>query len=406
MAEITQALEARAQYGRDAVNAGAVAQLRGVRERVDRGLDEATAIDALLTEAIRNLDTPHLIGGRGNPHTQATIHCFVAVYGRLDVATELTDRSWLAAEQVLPNLTSQSKAKVEASKLKLHLLEAFDRDGPWWPPDESEQETSVKATMGAALGLPSTGQLDNYRRLAPTLLGAEVMRNEANFYLPFPHGPAIKLRDAEETLHAHGLLASYSRTKAVRMALSELKQVLARPLDGYTEPVHTFRLVLDQLQTTHHSLHGIMGTKDTQVAENEEYVRRQLETLATRAISIERVFLYDEGDEADARELAEDQAQKMGKVIRENGAGSFKAYLVPRSVALGHVHDEERFLSLVIIDSDMPTQRVVTQVFGWPHKYEVSASELDVQTAEEHFEVLRTNCAPEDVISCPDPRED
>jgi hypothetical protein len=401
VAVLIEALESRAHAGRTSPRATAVlGGLKLVSRKTLAGATLEDAIDQVLWDAVKGVETPHLVTGRGGSwHSQAAIRCYLAVYVRLDVAAALVSEPAIAEASVFPEAAVVDEEKADKTSANRAILRAFDRDCKWGS-STRPHDPSVRATMAAALSLSSPRSIDNkFARLAPALLAGELMRHEAMLHLPSPEGIAAILRKSEESLEACGLLASYCATMNVQDRVDPLVKLLEAPLDGYTEPIKEFSFVIAQLDHTAHSLHGVMGFEDTTVSENEAYVKRQLLALKERGIDIERIFLYDDKNKAPARELAKDQIHRAAGAIADGGGcGDYKAYLVARSVAHKVFTKEgeidEKFLSMVIVDRGHSTQRVVTQRFGPPHEYTSSAYPPNVEQASKYFDVLRNLAEP------------
>jgi hypothetical protein len=383
VADITKALERRAVKGRDSGDATEFAVLKNVAQRIDQGSCYEDAVDHVLWMAIRRMETPHLVGVRGAPpHPQDAIRCYLAIYARLNVAA-LIERAALPLRQMFPDLGSEpddNKHRLAAAHRK--VVCAFDSECQW---------SLVRKAMSAALSLNEKGSIDKFVKLAPSLLAAELIRDEAMARMPKAKGPAFALREIEERLESAGLLAAYCDTETVRELVRQLGQVLEEPLHRYTLTGTSFKVFTGMLETTYHSLRAISSPEDNEVSENDDYFDRQLEILGCRGIAIQRIFLFDEGAEAAPRQrAAEQEARANEKVAQSCKGGSYKPYFVPRAVAQAIVRDP-KFFSVAIFDEGWPTQRVATQMFGTARRYQISCDSADIETAAESFESLKSH---------------
>lgn len=390
------ALESRAKDGRTAPRStAALGRLKLVGKKMRMGMTLDEAIDAVLWNAVLSIETPHLLTGKGGGrNTQATIRCYLAVYARLDVASALASESAISTARVFPETSADPAGRKRNATNRARLV-AFDRDCIWWKSTDPTGP-SVKAAMASALNRSVKGSVDKFAKLAPELIAGELIRGEAMLLQPSAEGAAARLQQAEDSLEACGLLSSYCATVELQNQIDNLRKRLEAPLDGYMAPIKEFGFVIAQLDHTFHSLHGVMGYEDTDVSENESYVERQLSALTHRGIDIQRVFLYEEDNKAQAMKLAREHADRAAQAISAGGGkGSYKAYLAAKTVAKkvftkeGEV--DEKFLSMVIVDRGHGTQRVVTQKFGPPHEYAASAYPPNVEQAGRYFDVLRSN---------------
>jgi hypothetical protein len=383
-AEILEALVARAEHGRDSAAALRLGELTSARMRTARGIDSLSAIDEVLWQAISSLDPSYLLAGRRAKHTSESLLCCLSIFARLDVRALLASDPVVDKDRAFPGLSLKAGSRREAAERDYATVYDYDRDGPWRLTGESKQ--SVWAAMCAALSLAERGAIEKYCQLAAVLLAAEILRNEALNNSSSATTVTGPLRDVEILLDERGLLTPYSSTPMVRDELDRLLNVMEVPLRGFTEPVADFGFVIRQLDTTFHSLKGVMVYQDTKVNQNDDYFERQLEVLVEHGITIERAFIYEDENEPKVREL-----EKRQRTLAEAATAScpqddlYKPYLVSSKFvrAMG-----QELPSFVIIDYDEPTARVVTQSFGPLEQYRMSAHPTDVRRKAEEFKLL------------------
>jgi hypothetical protein len=395
--DVIDALSCRAELGREAGGALKLAGLQSVAQtqRLSRGMTTVDAIDDVLWRAVGAVKTSYLQGSRGGSHhTQEALRCFLAVFVRLDIRTRLEHDPAFEKSKIFPELSLAGGSKHERATKNYELLFGYDPGAPWRS-DGTAGAVSVWAAMCAALSLSPKGAIEKFRRLAPVLLAAHLIRGEIDLSLPHAGAVTPVLRDIEVRLDQRGLLSSYSSTRIVRDGLDEFIDLLEAPLHGFTEPVEDFAFVLKQLDTTYHSLKGVMVYEDTKVNQNDAYFERQLEVLSQRGIRIERVFLYEEANKAEVLALEEMQRTRAQGIIAGcTNEGSYTSYLVSSVLATG-MREDESLPSFVIIDYGQSTQRVVTQRFGPLEHYAMSASTTDIRRKAERFDVLMNHADKE-----------
>lgn len=370
----------RAKKGRTSKHAVLLEKLLGVTRRIERGASPEEALEQMLWAAIDEVETPHLVKvPGGHPHAQEAIRCYLAIYARLNIA-ERMDKS--IAAKVFPNLEDNDPVKRAAARENYATTCAFDVDCGW---------SLVKNTMSAALSLSKDGAIEKFVKMAPFILAAEITRAEAVLRMPSPAGAVFPLFGIEERLEAAGLLKAYCGIADVQQLVQRLKEVLEAPMYRDTHTGAEFSVVMRMLESTYRSLHCICAPEDADVPENAAYVSKQMELLGSRGISIERIFLYDDGEESVARAFADKQRLEAEQVLSQSSArgGSYKPYFVSRTVAQDVLIDPN-FVSLAIFDRGTQRQRVATQLFRQARFYPISSAPTVVHLAAQNFDSLKS----------------
>ncbi|MHB8531505.1 MAG: hypothetical protein ACYDC2_02180 [Solirubrobacteraceae bacterium] len=375
-----------------------LSELELVRGELRDGEALLGAVDRVLLEIVREVPTDGFERGkreRGKPEFKRTpeaVRCFLAMFCRLDLKAALGVRTALDAERLFPS--GRGGGTGESSGL-LARVQAYDPSGGY-PRD----------AMCAALSCGDKGAVNKHLASARRVLGEAILRRElaARGGLLEHGGDGIgaasmvaRLRAAEAKLSKSGLLPSYRRTRPVKRQFDGLIDALEGPTAGYADAGAKFEFVLEQLEGVEASLQGICVSEDIPVKGNEDYVRKQFARLAG-GICIERIFLYDEKDEEEMLRAIKTQKRKAGEAVKRGlaeglGPGSYTPYLLARSSARDEDPGEE-FISMVIIDRELPARRVIRQRFsseGSLNHREVTVSDDHVERAIELFDALKQN---------------
>jgi len=391
VADVVRALESRARKSLSSQDVGSVLELMVPKLRDGTQLDRQALLDDRLWEIVSGITTPYLTrkqGGHG--HSQEEIACLLAVYARLDVASAAGHHAPVAS--VTGALRSGSTPAAEA---RLKTLLAYSPAHAEW--------SDVREAMAAALGVTAPAVDNKWVRLAPLVLAAELVRFEALRQASSSKPPEISplLTDTIRELEEHGLLPWLVATPP-DTEITALRTALELPLVQYADAGHDFGVVVAQLATTYHSMHGLATADDHDPRYSgsggsssedlfERYFERQLDAL-DQGVNIDRVFLYRDDPESEKR-LLEERARKQ--LARASGRpGTYTARIGRRELAETYLPEISNS-SLVILDYDHATRRVVKMITGddpQMHNYEITADRAQVARVHREFGRIMDNC--------------